>query len=137
MQFELKEFIPPGLANQEKILQSLQRELDKVAVQVRRKDNTLQIKGIKASLGSINRVDYTRLEVLETEEGFLLQARVNYRPSAVFWILLGLLLLTYIMWLIPLIFYFTQRQTVQISIQEVLERVRQDFTDKPANWPWP
>ena len=127
MEFELRQHMPLDRAEQHRLLQALHRELEQVAYQVQRQGSVLVVTGVKASWGSINRKDVTRVEILETEDGLQILAKVSYKPSLAFWILLGLLLLTYVMWLVPLVFLITQKKTVQEGIQEALHNVRNEF----------
>jgi hypothetical protein len=61
------------------------------------------------------------------EDGWLAVASVHYRPSVAFWIILILLLPTWIMWLLPIAFYLLQKKTVQSSIQDVFLRLKNEF----------
>jgi hypothetical protein len=76
--------------------------------------------------------------VRQLDDGWLVLADVNYRPSALFWIILLITLFTWIGWLIPIAFYLIQKNTVKAAIQGCLQRVRNEFEETvrasmPAN----
>ncbi len=126
MNFEVSERITTTAAKED-ILKVLETQFTKVAVDVKRYDDTLFVKSIEATFGSINRTDKTKVELKNVDDGFLAIAYVHYRPSGAFWIILIITLFTWIFWLIPIIFYLIQKKTVQNSIQEVFIRVKNEF----------
>jgi hypothetical protein len=79
-------------------------------------------KSIEATFGSANRADKTIISARPIEGGWYLVADVNYRPSLFFWIILIVLLFTWIGWIFPLIFYFTQKTAVKNAIEAALNR---------------
>ena len=126
MKFEVSERIQTS-ASKEEILRGLEEQFKKVSDSVQRSGETLTVKSIEASFGSINRSDTTTVELRDTDDGYLLLANVHYRPSVAFWILLVILIFTYILWLLPIVFYLTQKKTVQTGVQEVFTRIKNEF----------
>ena len=126
MKFEVSERISTT-ARKEDLLLFLEDQFRKVSGNVRRQDDSLFVKSIEATFGSINRSDDSVIELKRAEDGWLVIALVNYRPSVAFWIIVILLLFTWIMWLLPIVFYLLQKKTVQNSIQDVFLRVKNEF----------
>ena len=126
MEFEVSERISTT-ARKEDLLLFLEDQFRKVSGNVRRQDDSLFVKSIEATFGSINRSDDSVIELKRAEDGWLVIALVNYRPSVAFWIIVILLLFTWIMWLLPIVFYLLQKKTVQNSIQDVFLRVKNEF----------
>lgn len=132
MRFEISERIPTQ-ASKEDILKFAEEKFRKIADSVERSGDTLIVKSIEASFGSINRKDSTEVHVEIYEKAVLCVADVNYRPSGCFWAIFVLLLFTWVAWLIPIGFYFYQKKSVQEAIREVFSRVRDEFqTAKPS-----
>lgn len=52
---------------------------------------------------------------------------VHYRPSFFFWFLLLILLFTWIGWVLPIIFYMTQKASVRTAVEKAFERVKNEF----------
>lgn len=85
---------------------------------------------IDATFGSINRSDVTIISIVQKEDGYLLLADTNYKPSVMFWVflaingglmaaagagILGHLLVFY--------FYFTQKKRVINEVERALNNV--------------
>ena len=87
MEFEISERVATS-ADRETILKGLEEQLRKISHGVTRTGDTITAKSIEASFGSINRSDTTIVGLKKTDDGFLLLAKVNYRPSFAFWIIL-------------------------------------------------
>lgn len=126
MKFEVSERIITN-AEKEKLLNGLEEQFKKVSQKVIRTGDSITVKLIEASFGSINRSDTTTIDLKETEDGFLVLANVNYRPSIAFWIILILTLFTWVFWLIPIVFYLIQKKTVQAGIKDVFDRINNEF----------
>jgi hypothetical protein len=126
VKFEVSERIHTH-ASKEEILRGLEDQFKKVSQRVQRSGEALTAKSIEASFGSINRSDTTTIRLRNTDDGYLVIADVHYRPSVAFWVLLVLMLFTYVFWLIPIIFYLIQKKTVRTGIQDVLTRVKNEF----------
>lgn len=126
MRFEVSERVQTN-ADKEDILRGLEEQFKKVAQSVSRSGDTLNVKSVEASFGSVNRSDSATIDLREAEDGYLVVANVNYRPSVLFWIFVLIGLFTYIFWLIPIIFYLVQKKTVRSGIEEVFTRVKNEF----------
>ncbi len=128
MKFEVSERIATS-ADKEAILGELEEQLRKISHDVTRTCDTLTAKAVETSFGSINRSDTTIVSLKKTDDGFLLLANIHYQPSVAFWVILIVTLFTYVFWLIPIIFYMVQKQTVRTGIKIVFIRVKNEFTD--------
>ena len=126
MNFEVSERIITTAAKEE-ILKVLESQFKKVSLDVKRYGDSIFVKSIEATFGSINRSDKTDIELKSVERGFLAIACVHYRPSVAFWIILIITLFTWVFWLVPIIFYLIQKKTVRNSIQDVFTRVKNEF----------
>ena len=98
MKFEVSDRIPTN-ANRESLLKALEEQLSKVSENVRRDGDSYVAEMIEATFGSINRKDITTVELRDSDDGFLIVGNVDYRPSTWFWVLLIILLFTYIGWI--------------------------------------
>jgi hypothetical protein len=87
-------------------------------------DGTIRIYKIAASFGSINRDDAAFFQFQPIKDGYRCVAYVMYKPSIMCWILLFLLLGTGITWIIPVLFYYSQKNTVRNAVQNLLYQVR-------------
>jgi len=134
MKFEVSERLRTN-ATQHEVLTGLEEQFKKVSESVQRHGNSLEAKSIEASFGSINRSDTTTVDIRGVDDGFLLVANVNYRPSVAFWIILIITLWTWVFWLIPIVFYLLQKKTVQNGIQEVFTRIKNEFMTSTENRP--
>lgn len=126
MLFEVSERIPTG-RDRQTVLALLEEQLTKIAEKVNRQGETLEVRSIEASFGSINRHDVTTVELRPAEDGFMAVASVKYRPSVAFWIIFVITLFTWVLWLVPIAFYLMQKKTVRSAIQEVFTRARHEF----------
>lgn len=127
MNFEVSERLTTR-ADRSDILHRLEEKFKMVALNVRISDQKLLVDSIEASFGSINRSDTTQIELREHNEGYLLLASVNYRPSFAFWIILLLTLFSGIFWVIPIVFYSIQKDTVRNSIQNIFVGIKHEFS---------
>lgn len=125
MTFEVSELIHTT-KSRDVVLEELVSQLQKISQRVVRTNATVVATDIEASFGSINRSDTTTFYAIEREQGILCVADVNYRPSGAFWVILIITLFTYIFWLIPIIFYLTQKRTVRSAIEDVFRRVKNE-----------
>jgi Host cell surface-exposed lipoprotein/Short C-terminal domain len=126
MKFEVSERMVTT-ADKNQVLVALQEQFRKVARSVSHQGETLEVKAIEASFGSINRLDVTLVELKAKDDGFLILASVNYRPSVAFWIILLITLFTWVFWLLPIAFYLMQKKTVRTAIADVFTRVKHEF----------
>ena len=126
MKFTLNERIITN-AGKKEILTVLSSHFKKVSESAIQKENLVGVVKIEAFLDSF-RNDLTVIRIKENEDGFLLTAEVDYRPTAWFWLCLILLtLFTFIGELIPLIAYFYQKNTVHNAIQNIFTLVKNEF----------
>lgn len=126
MKFEISQTFRTNRSKQE-VVSFLEGQLRRVSGRVTRSGDTVTAKSIEASFGSINRADSSVFSVREKEAGYICIADVNYRPSVVFWILFIALLFTWVLWLIPIVFYLVQKKTVRSAIADVFARVKDEF----------
>lgn len=130
MHFELSERLitnePP-----EAIMEFAQRQFAKISSKTRLERGQLTVRMVEATFGSINRSDVTRVSLQRVGGGHLVVSETDYRPSIWFWLLLIVLLFTYIGWLIPIAFYLYQRGTVKSAIQATISRVVNEFSVGP------
>ena len=87
----------------------------------------LSVDAVNATFGSINRTDKTDVYITVKDEDVLLVANVTYRPSIWFWIFIICGIFTTIGWLIPIVFYLYQKNTVKVGIEEVFNRCENEF----------
>lgn len=122
-------------ASCEQILIFLEDEFKKVAefVTYNVSSNSLTIKSINTTFGSINRDDTTIIEVKDKDKEIAITAFITYGPSAWFWVFIILGLFTWLLWLVPLVMYFYQKDIVKISILEVFNIVENEFKEKDIN----
>lgn len=125
MRFELSETISTN-ASKDEILNSLSVQLKKVSDSVCQKESVLAVEKVEAFF-SIFRSDFSIISLKENNNGFLLTAEVNYKPSGWFWFVFIFAIFTYVGWIIPLIFFFYQKRTVREAIQNVFTRVKNEF----------
>lgn len=126
MKFEVSERIRTRRSLEE-LLTVLEAQFKKVASGVQRAGQTIEVKSIEASFGSINRTDTTTISLRKADDGWLVVADVDYQPSVAFWIILIITFFTWIFWLLPIAFYLLQKNTVRTAISECLQRVRNEF----------
>lgn len=126
MKFEVSEKII-SKANKTVILDSLEEQFRKISQSVVKSGEHLEAISIEASFGSINRSDNSNIKINVIENGYLLIAEVNYRPSIIFWIFIIIGLFTYIFWLLPIAFYLLQKQTVRENIENIFRRIKNEY----------
>jgi Short C-terminal domain len=127
LRFEVSEQVRTR-ANKWTVINALEMQFRKVSRKVDRRQETLTVRAIEASFGSINRYDLSVVQLQQKEGGYLCIADVTYRPSAFFWLFFVIGLFFYfLLWWPPIIFYLTQRKTVRSAIADVFVRVRNEF----------
>jgi len=130
MHFEVSERLitnePP-----EAVMEFAQRQFSKISDKTRLEKGQLTVRRVEASFGSINRTDVTRVALQRVGGGYLLVSETDYRPSGWFWIILIVLLFSYVGWLIPIGFYLYQRGTVKSAIQSAVSRIVNEFSVGP------
>lgn len=133
MRFEVSERIRTS-RSQEELLNALEKQFKKVAESAQRTGQTIEAKSIEASFGSINREDTTVVSMTKVDDGWLVVADVNYRPSIAFWVILIIGLFTWVLWLLPVAVYMIQKNSVRTAITECLQRLKNEF-DQAAQVP--
>jgi len=128
MKFEVSERISTS-ADKTAILKMLTDQFRKVSQNIVLSDEKLSVHSIEASWGSINRTDTTVITLKPIDGGFLIVADVHYRPSIMFWVFFVVFIFTYVAWVVPIIFYLVQKNTVRQAIVNVFKRVADEFTN--------
>jgi ribosomal protein S20 len=91
-----------------------------------------EVRGVETTFGSINRADTTLIRVQRATDGYLVTGEVNYRPSFMFWVFLLLGLFTWVLWILPIVFYLTQKSSVRTAIEKVFDRVKNEHGETGA-----
>lgn len=117
------------------ILDIIESKFKKISNQQKRlaNDDGLVFISINASFGSINRFDKTTIFVNKRENGWTIKADVLYRTSLAFWIFIIIGLFTYIFWLLPIIFYLTQKGTVREEVQRTLNNIKAEYNNENSH----
>lgn len=133
MKYELSEFLKTS-RNANDILNILKQQFSKVSDDTSILFNSnLQVRSIEATFGSINRSDTTIVSLNKKDGGYLCIADVHYRPSFFFWIIFIALLFTWIGWLLPIIFYLYQKNSVKQAIVDVFKRSKDELEHETPN----
>ena len=115
------------------IMKFLEDSFRRSAESVYNNSKVLTVTEVNATFGSINRKDSTIVEVRQKDDDALLVAYVEYKPSGWFWIFFICGLFTTIGWLIPIGFYFYQKNVVKDGIEEIFNRAETEFRDNKAS----
>ena len=126
MHFDVTERIQTKQAKND-VLNSLEAQFRKTSSKTTKKGDILVVETINPTFGSINRADVTTISLEQKDDGFFINAAVNYKTSVMFWIIFCLSIFTTIGWLIPIIFFFYQKKTVKTAIEEILNRTKNEF----------
>ena len=127
MRFEVSEQIRTN-ENWATIVYALWNQMRKVSAKVQVTDEgVITATRIEASFISIVRFDRTVMIVQPKEGGFFCVAEVSYIPSSAFWMILILCIPTFVAWLVPVVFYLIQKDTVRFAVQAVFERIKNEF----------
>ncbi|WP_081490967.1 SHOCT domain-containing protein [Sphingobium xenophagum] len=131
MRFELSERIYTT-RNENEVMDAILRGFKRVAETSKVSGHEIVVTDVKATFGSINRKDSTKINLERVQGGFEIVADVRYRPSALFWVFIFFGLIFYgIGWTIPAGFYFWHKGIVRKTIQETLSRVADSFSHEP------
>lgn len=114
-------------ASIEDVVRFLEDSFRNVAETVYNNGGVLTVELVNATFGSINRKDKTVVEVRPKDTDTLIVAHVEYKPSGWFWIFLICGLFTTIGWVIPIAFYFFQKNMVKNGIEEIFNRAENEF----------
>jgi hypothetical protein len=135
MKYEVSERVRTS-KTADQILQVLEEQFKKISQKVQRVGQTIVATSIEASFGSINRSDTTTVSLRPAEDGWLVVADVNYRPSLAFWIIFAVTLFgTGVFWIIPIAFYLMQRNTVKTAIDACFRRIKNEFDQQAVARP--
>ena len=111
------------------VLRLTYEQFQKISDKVEARGDVIVAKSIEATFGSINRSDETEISIRRIPDGWLIVADVYYKPSAWFWVLLLVLLFTYIGWLFPIAFYLIHKGTVRSAVENALRRVANELRE--------
>lgn len=128
MQFTVTERIKTS-KEKNKVLEEMLEAFKRVSETATLQDDILILEGVAATFGSINRTDTTNVSMKEKDNGYLLSADVDYKPSTMFWVLLVLLLFSGALWLLPIGFYLWHKNLVKTEIEKVFKNIRDEFED--------
>ncbi len=131
MHFEVSERIDTS-AERTDVMNLALAQFRKISDSVNIEHDMIVAKGVEATFGSINRTDRTVIDCKQLPSGWLLTAEVTYRPSFAFWIILIVMLFSYVGWLIPIAFYLIQRNTVRSAVASALTRVSNEMREAPG-----
>ena len=120
-------------ASENDIIQFMEDSFRRTSDSVYNNGRILSVGGINTTFGSINRTDKTVVELKSKDNDALLVAHVEYKPSGWFWIFFICGLFTTIGWLIPIGFYFYQKNVVKDGIEEIFNRAETEFRDNKAS----
>ena len=115
------------------IMKFLESSFRRMSESVYYDNRILSVESVNATFGSINRKDSTIVEVRQKDDDALLVAYVEYKPSGWFWIFFICGLFNTIGWLIPIGFYFYQKNVVKDGIEEIFNRAETEFRDNKAS----
>ena len=132
MNFDVSERIQTS-ESKEKLLEVLEEKFRRVAAKVTKNNYVLMVENINPTFGSINRADISTVTIQEKNDGFFVNASVNYKPPVLFWVLLVILLFTTVLWLIPIGFFFYQKNMVKDGIAEVFSGLKNELSIEKAS----
>jgi hypothetical protein len=115
-----------GYRSAEDLLDALKHEFQRQARLVACRSNSFTADKIARRLGAISRIDETTVSILPCNGELIAIADIYCRPSPSFWCLLGLALLSVVLWPIPVLIYLAERRSVRRVVAECLGRVQAD-----------
>lgn len=118
-------------------MELVQEKFRPIASSAKITNGALKVASIHASFGSINRSDVTDVSLRKTDDGFLLVADVKYRPSVMFWVIFVVGVFTYVFWLLPIIFYLIQKNTVKSAIEDCFRSIKNETSTSQPFSPQP
>ena len=128
MRYELSERIYTS-RNENEVMDTILRNFKRVAETSKVSGHEIVVTDVKATFGSINRKDITKINLERVQGGFEIVSDVRYRPSVLFWLFIFFGLIFYgIGWIIPAGFYFWHKGIVKKAIQETLSRIADSFS---------
>ena len=136
MKFVISERIK---TNKEKslVFSKLKESLEKISRKVETQGNMLVVESIASTFGSITRKDRTEVTLQEKENGFLLTADVDYKPSIAFWIITTIILVGGIIGsftgiigiFIPIGMYLWNKSLVKIELEKCFLNIKNEFDE--------
>ena len=123
-------------ATLDSINETLGNEFRNVSSSVSVEHDSLKVKSINASFGSILRSDVSTITVAENrkKDGYVINCETVYKPSVAFWIfcIIDIILISTVIGFVigfgaTLGLYFYNKSLVEKSIKDVLDKVKQNF----------
>lgn len=121
------------------IVSELEEQFKKVANEVKSDGDVLNVKSVESNFGSINYTDVSVIKLKVVEKGYVVIADVNYQPSIWFWLFIAIgvpstVLLTpmALLWIIPAVAYFLYKNIVKSSIENVFNRIKNEFSENSS-----
>lgn len=131
LRYELSQRIATR-ATEEELLTALQLQLHRVARDVNRHNKEVIARKIEQTIGSPFRATRAAVSVRPAEDGWLVVADVTYTPTFTFAMALLCGLFTFVLWLIPIVFYVAQQGSVRSAVERVLARVRDEYESRSS-----
>lgn len=110
-----------------KLLEIIEDTLRGKAAKVRNDGSGIVAEGINQTFGSINRSDMTTFSSFKKDDGYMLSADCNYKPSVAFWVLIviGLVLAAAggagFLIIFPVVgFYLYHKKIVREALEDIL-----------------
>lgn len=126
MKFESSEKIRTT-RSKEDLMNSLEEQLKKVSGKVKRVGDTLIATKMTMEVASGTRKDTTIFSLKQIDDGWLVVASSKYRPTVSLFIYILILLITAFLWIIPIVFYATDKKDVVEAIDASLKRMQKEF----------
>jgi hypothetical protein len=112
------------------VLEIIESAFRNVSDETKLDGNTIKANSIDATFGSINRSDTTVISVVKKDDGYLLIADTNYKPSTMFWVFLALDVVGsaaggagILGFIIQFYFYFSHKKRVVNEIDRTLNNI--------------
>ena len=112
------------------VLEIIESAFRNVSDETKLDGNTIKANSIDATFGSINRSDTTVISVVKKDDGYLLIADTNYKPSTMFWVFLALDVVGsaaggegILGLIIQFYFYFSHKKRVVNEIERTLNNI--------------
>ena len=118
------------------LAQKIFREMTRIANRCQQEEDKLVVYGLSNTFGSILRDDTTKITIKpnQSQNGFLIQAETEYKPSAWFWIffVIDILLIETIIGFVfgmglTLGLYFYHKNLVGQAIHQALNNIQQNY----------
>ena len=116
-------------ASEAAILAAIAEIFQPISESVKQGNHFVEATHVQGTFGSINRKDTTRLTIKQKQDGWVVTADTDYKPSTWFWILLVITILTLWGVLISVGIYWWQRTIVKGAIENALKNLADDLED--------